>query len=59
MNYFWNKNEVLEKLENKMTEAFDAVYDLAQEKDVYMRDAAYMIAIKRVAEAVKLRGWVT
>ncbi|MDR2533150.1 MAG: Glu/Leu/Phe/Val dehydrogenase [Oscillospiraceae bacterium] len=59
MNYFWDKDEVLEKLERKMTEAFRAVYDLAQEKGVYMRDAAYMIAIKRVAEAVRLRGWVT
>ncbi|MCL2078156.1 MAG: Glu/Leu/Phe/Val dehydrogenase [Oscillospiraceae bacterium] len=59
MNYFWDKAEVLEKLERKMTEAFRAVYNLAQEKNVYMRDAAYMIAIKRVAEAVELRGWVT
>ncbi|MCL2698465.1 MAG: Glu/Leu/Phe/Val dehydrogenase [Oscillospiraceae bacterium] len=59
MNYFWDKDEVLEKLEHKMTEAFRAVYNLAQEKSVYMRDAAYMIAIERVASAVKLRGWVT
>jgi len=58
MNYFWGKEEVLEKLEYAMTKAFRAVYELAQEKDVYMRDAAYIIAINRVAEAVKLRGWV-
>lgn len=58
MNYFWDKEEVLEKLEYKMTNAFRAVYELAQEKNVYMRDAAYIIAINRVAEAVKLRGWV-
>lgn len=57
MNYFWDKNEVLEKLEYNMTKAFRAVYDLAKEHNLYMRDAAYTIAIKRVAEAVKLRGW--
>ncbi|MBR0598898.1 Glu/Leu/Phe/Val family dehydrogenase [Sinanaerobacter chloroacetimidivorans] len=57
-NYFWPKEEVLEKLDEKMTSAFQAVYRLAKEKDLYMRDAAYIIAINRVAEAVKLRGWV-
>ena len=41
-----------------MTSAFHAVNDLAQEKQLFMRDAAYVISINRVAEAVKLRGWV-
>ena len=58
MNYFWPKEEVLEKLDQKMTSAFQAVYKLSQDKNLYMRDAAYVIAINRVAEAVKLRGWV-
>ena len=58
MNYFWGEDEVNEKLKFIMTKAFKAVYDLAQEKDLYMRDAAYVIAINRVANAVKLRGWV-
>ncbi len=58
MNYFWDKKEVLEKLEYNMTKAFRAVYDLAKERNLYMRDAAYIIAINRVASAVKLRGWV-
>lgn len=58
MNYFWTKEEVLEKLDEKMTTAFQAVYSLATAKNLYMRDAAYVIAINRVAEAVKLRGWV-
>ncbi len=58
MNYFWTKEEVLEKLDAKMTAAFHAVYNLSKERNVYMRDAAYMIAISRVAEAVKMRGWV-
>lgn len=58
MNYFWPKEEVLDKLDQKMTAAFHAVHNLAQEKGLYMRDAAYVIAINRVAEAVKLRGWI-
>ncbi|NMD38798.1 MAG: Glu/Leu/Phe/Val dehydrogenase [Christensenellaceae bacterium] len=57
MNYFWDIDEVFEKLEYCMTKAFKAVYKLAVENDLYMRDAAYTIAIKRVAEAVKQRGW--
>ncbi len=57
-NYYWEKEEVLEKLDLKMTSAFHAVNQLAQEKALYMRDAAYVISIKRVAEAIKLRGWV-
>jgi len=58
MNYFWSKEEVLEKLDYKMTSAFHAVHNLAKEKGIYMRNAAYVIAINRVAEAVRLRGWV-
>ena len=58
MNYFWSKEETLEKLDAKMTTAFKAVHELAQEKNLYMRDAAYVIAIGRVEKAVKLRGWV-
>lgn len=57
-NYYWEKDEVLEKLDIKMTAAYHAVNQLAQEKNLYMRDAAYVISINRVAEAVKLRGWV-
>lgn len=58
MNYFWPKEEVFEKLDAKMTAAYHAVHDLAQKQGLYMRDAAYVIAISRVAEAVRLRGWV-
>ena len=58
MNYFWPKEEVLEKLDSKMTSAFHAVLKMAQDKKVYNRDAAYMIAIQRVADACRLRGWV-
>lgn len=57
-NYFWEKDEVLGKLDVKMTSAFAAVSELARKKKLYMRDAAYVIAISRVAQAVKSRGWV-
>lgn len=58
MNYYWPKDEVLEKLDRIMTNAFNAVADLAIEKKCYTRDAAYLIAIQRVAKAVVGRGWV-
>ncbi|NLY43092.1 MAG: Glu/Leu/Phe/Val dehydrogenase [Clostridiaceae bacterium] len=58
MNYFWERDEVIEKLDTKMTSAFNAVYELATSKKLCMRDAAYIIAINRVAQAVKSRGWV-
>ncbi len=58
MNYFWTKEEVLSKLDTKMTEAYLAVSALARSKKVYMRDAAYMIAIQRVADSCRIRGWV-
>ena len=58
MNYFWEEEEVLSKLESVMCDAFSAVYEVAQERDLYMRDAAYVIAIERVANAAKQRGWV-
>jgi len=56
-NFFWPKDEVLDRLDQKMTKAFNAVADLAAETGEYMRDAAYMIAIQRVATACHLRGW--
>ena len=58
MNYFWDRDEVLGKLDQTMTSAFLGVSDLARSKKLYMRDAAYVIAIQRVAEACRDRGWV-
>jgi glutamate dehydrogenase (NAD(P)+) len=57
-NYYWSREEVLDKLAAKMTAAYAAVSEMARGKKLYMRDAAYMIAIKRVADAVRARGWV-
>ncbi len=58
MNYFWEKDEVLGKLDVMMTSAFIGVSDMARKRKLYMRDAAYTIAIARVAQACKDRGWV-
>ena len=58
MNYYWEKEEVLQKLDSKMTAAFKAVYNLAKERNLFMRDAAYVIAVSRVARACRDRGWV-
>ena len=57
MNYYWDKDEVLGKLDMKMTSAYLDVSDLARKRKLPMRDAAYMIAINRVAQASKDRGW--
>jgi glutamate dehydrogenase (NAD(P)+) len=58
MNYFWEKDEVLGKLDTKMTAAFHAVLDISRKKKLPMRDAAYVIAVSRVAQACRDRGWV-
>ena len=58
MNYYWQKDEVLGKLDVKMTSAFEQVTELAQDKEMYMRDAAYYIAVARVAQACIDRGWL-
>jgi glutamate dehydrogenase (NAD(P)+) len=57
-NFYWPKEEVLQKLDQKMTVAFHAVLAMSLKQNVYMRDAAYMVAIDRVAKAMQLRGWV-
>jgi glutamate dehydrogenase len=58
MNFYWTREEVLEKLDTKMTQAFSSVLDMSVKEKVYMRDAAYMVAIARVAKAMELRGWI-
>lgn len=58
MNFYWTKDEVLEKLDTKMTQAFHAVLDMSVKENVYMRDAAYMVAIDKVVKAMQLRGWL-
>jgi glutamate dehydrogenase len=58
MNYYWGRDEVLSRLDEKMTIAFQSVYDLHEKEVIFMRDAAYMVAINRVVKAMQLRGWI-
>jgi len=58
MNYFWEKEEFLSRLDTKMTSAYIAVSNFAIENDLSMRDAAYAISVDRVAQACHDRGWV-
>jgi glutamate dehydrogenase (NAD(P)+) len=58
MNFYWTKDEVLQRLDTKMTQAFHSVLEMSEGEKVFMRDAAYMVAIKRVVTAMELRGWI-
>jgi len=57
-NYYWSFDEVQEKQEVKMVKAFDDIYIIMEKYDVSMRVAAFMMSIKRVADAMRARGWV-
>jgi glutamate dehydrogenase len=52
----WTKDEVNERLETKLVEASSETWDLCESKDISLRNAAFMIAIDRVARAFDLRG---
>ncbi|MGQ9457419.1 MAG: Glu/Leu/Phe/Val family dehydrogenase [Anaerolineae bacterium] len=56
--YYWDEATVHERLDRKMTAAFHAVHQAAQRYKVNNRMGAYVVAVGRVAEAVRLRGWV-
>lgn len=56
--YFWDEATVHERLDTKITTAFHAVQEAIREKHVHPRLAAMVVAVARVAEACKLRGWV-
>jgi glutamate dehydrogenase (NAD(P)+) len=58
MNYYWTRDEVLERLDTKITQAFNNVVELTESEGVYMREAAYMVAIDCVVRAMELRGWL-
>jgi glutamate dehydrogenase (NAD(P)+) len=57
-DYYWDEATVHERLDKKMTAAFHAVHETAQQYEVHNRLAAYLVAVNRVADAVRLRGWV-
>lgn len=56
--YYWSEEEIEEKLENIMVNAFENVYHTANTRKVDMRLAAYMVGVRKMAEASRFRGWV-
>lgn len=56
--YYWTEEEVNKKLHENLTKAFNNIYETAQTRGVNMRLAAYMVGVRRAAEASKFRGWV-
>lgn len=56
--YYWSEEEVERKLEEMMVRAFENVYQTAQSRKVDMRLAAYMVGVRKMAEAARFRGWV-
>ncbi|WP_456394654.1 glutamate dehydrogenase [Thermococcus sp.] len=56
--FYWTVEETRKRLDDKMTKAFWDVYNTHKEKAIPMRDAAYVVAVQRVYDAMKHRGWV-
>ncbi|URT73430.1 Glu/Leu/Phe/Val family dehydrogenase [Cytobacillus firmus] len=56
--YYWTEDEVTEKLEKVLVQAFDNVYQTSQQRKVNMRLAAYMVGARKMSEASRFRGWV-
>jgi glutamate dehydrogenase len=58
MNFYWERDEVLNRLDQKMTNAFHAVLETSEQHNTGIRDAAYIVAIDRVVRAMQFRGWL-
>lgn len=56
--YYWSEQEVQEKLREVVVKAFNNVYNTAHSRKVDMRLAAYMVGVRKMAEAARFRGWV-
>jgi glutamate dehydrogenase (NAD(P)+) len=58
MNYYWKRDEVLGKLDVHMTSAYLDLNEFAHSRKLPLRDAAFLVAVERVARACQERGWV-
>ncbi|MBU5466288.1 Glu/Leu/Phe/Val dehydrogenase [Virgibacillus sp. MSJ-26] len=56
--YYWTEEEIDEKLHENMIKAFNTIYDTSQTRQIDMRLAAYMIGVRKMAEASRFRGWI-
>lgn len=55
--YYWTDEEVYQKEEEMMVDAFNAIWEVAEDQKISMREAAYVYSIKKLAHVMKLRGW--
>ena len=56
--FYWDESQIQQHLDKKMTDAYLAVLDASRKYNVNMRTAAYVVAVDRVVEAMKMRGWI-
>ncbi len=56
--YYWTEEEVEERLEKVLVKAFNNVYNTSENRKVNMRLAAYMVGVRKMAEASRFRGWI-
>jgi glutamate dehydrogenase (NAD(P)+) len=56
--YYWDQQEVYEKLDKRISAAYRSVLETSRKYDINMRQAAYVVAVQRVVDAMKARGWV-
>ena len=56
--YYWDMDTIHQRLDRKMTEAFNEVYERGLNADITYRHAAYVVAINRVVQAIKFRNWI-
>jgi len=56
--FYWSEEEVEEKLENMMIKSFNNIYEMSQNRRIDMRLAAYMVGVRKMAEASRFRGWI-
>jgi glutamate dehydrogenase len=57
-NQYWRRDEVFDRLDAALSAAFVAVHGAAGQGGMSLRDAAYLLAVDRVAQACQTRGWV-
>ncbi len=56
--HYWDEAEVHEKLDKKISKAYHDVVRVSRERNVTMRQAGYVLAVERVMDAMRYRGWI-
>jgi glutamate dehydrogenase (NAD(P)+) len=56
--FYWEESDVYQRLDKRMTRAYHQVLETSKKHRINMRQAAYVVAVERVVEAMQLRGWV-